>query len=246
MKNSLRVATFNIQHGAKGDYGRGYPELVAAACVELQADIIGLQEVDRGVSRSQKADLAKLAAEATGMDYHFAKARTFRGRGEYGNALLVRGEIRGLEVIKLKGDRHKVTVLGHTFKPVPEPRNAILATAVVEGHEISVGNTHTGGDVRKQQLGIAAAAFVTRPKPQLFMGDFNVRWPEAHKCMQPYGLEVLNGARSDLNWNPKSQVDMIAVNGLRCISMRTQYMGLSDHLALIAELEIWHGDDSSE
>ena len=79
---SIRVATFNIQHGAKGDYGRGYPDLVAEACEDIGADILGLQEVDIGVPRSQKVNLASIAAEVTGMEYVFAKSRTYRGEAK--------------------------------------------------------------------------------------------------------------------------------------------------------------------
>ena len=235
----FRVATFNIQHGAKGDYGRGYPELVAEACKELNVDILGLQEVDIGVPRSGKANLAEIAADATGMRYVFAKARTFRGRGQYGNALLVRGEIHDVEVIKLKGDHHKVKIAGHVFRPISEPRNAIVANIAVNGQVLAVGITHVGGEKRRQQLGRAAAALVDRPFPKILLGDFNLNLAAAQQCTGPYDLEVLKGPPTCPSWQPKHQIDHIALSGLRLCNISTHpRLPISDHLALVAEVEL--------
>ena len=47
-------------------------DLLRAAVIELDPDILALQEVDRSQSRSQHADLAEVAAEAMGAkDYRF-------------------------------------------------------------------------------------------------------------------------------------------------------------------------------
>ena len=47
-------------------------ELLRAAIIELDPDVLALQEVDRRQSRSQHADLAEVAAEAMGAaDYRF-------------------------------------------------------------------------------------------------------------------------------------------------------------------------------
>lgn len=235
----LRVATFNIQHGAKGDYGRGYPELVAEACKELNVDILGLQEVDVGVPRSEKANLAEIAAEATGMNYVFAKARTFRGRGQYGNALLARGEIYDVEVAKLKGDHHRVKIAGHVFRPLSEPRNAIIATVAVNGHELAVGVTHVGGEKRRQQLGRAAAALASRPFPQILLGDFNLTLAAARQCIAHHGLEALKGPPTCPSWEPRHQIDHIALSGLRLCKISTHSrLPISDHLALVAKVEV--------
>src|SRR5690242_5898910 len=100
----LRVVTFNIRHGAPKDSYRGLPDELVAACVSLDADVLALQEVDVGVPRSGRANLAKVAADACGMAYYFAKARKHAYQGQYGNALLVRGSIGDVEVVKLSGD----------------------------------------------------------------------------------------------------------------------------------------------
>ena len=60
---TLRVMTFNIHHG-EGIDGRLDLERIARVITDARADLVGLQEVDRGVERTQRRaqldDLAKL------------------------------------------------------------------------------------------------------------------------------------------------------------------------------------------
>ena len=79
----MRVATFNILHGERADGGGVDVDLLVDACRSLDADVLGLQEVDRHVRRSGRADLAGAVAAATEM--HVALGRSRRtGGGEYG------------------------------------------------------------------------------------------------------------------------------------------------------------------
>ncbi|WP_211189474.1 endonuclease/exonuclease/phosphatase family protein [Actinomycetospora sp. TBRC 11914] len=67
--------TWNVLHGCSPDDGRVDPGRFAAAVRALDADVLALQEVDRGQERSGGADLAGIAAEAMGADDHrFAAA----------------------------------------------------------------------------------------------------------------------------------------------------------------------------
>lgn len=83
---TLRIATFNILHGmvlpnlgavpptvegpdaveAPADSSVETNEALAAAARELDADVLGLQEVDRNQARSQSLDQARIVAEALG------------------------------------------------------------------------------------------------------------------------------------------------------------------------------------
>ncbi len=60
---SVRLVTFNVQHGRMPD-GRVDPAFLAAAVAGLDADVVALQEVDRGQVRSDGAHLARLVADA--------------------------------------------------------------------------------------------------------------------------------------------------------------------------------------
>src|SRR5258705_4244660 len=62
----MRLGTFNLMHGRSLDDGLVDAGRVREAIAGLDADVLGLQEVDRGQLRSGHADLARIAAEATG------------------------------------------------------------------------------------------------------------------------------------------------------------------------------------
>ena len=66
----MRIATFNILHGRSLDDGRVDVDRLAAAVKSLDADVLGLQEVDRDQPRSLGADLTAVAAEAMGAPEH--------------------------------------------------------------------------------------------------------------------------------------------------------------------------------
>ena len=55
----------------------------------MSADIVGLQELDLGRSRSSRADQAALIAAQLGWKYHFHPAMR-RGDEQYGNAIVSR------------------------------------------------------------------------------------------------------------------------------------------------------------
>lgn len=80
--------TYNIHHG-EGIDGRIDLERIAAVIKKEKADIIALQEVDRGVLRSGKRDIPAELGKLTGMSVFFENNITYQG-GEYGNAILTR------------------------------------------------------------------------------------------------------------------------------------------------------------
>src|SRR5687768_13990455 len=62
----MRLGTFNLMHGRSLADGLVDAGRVRAAIAGLDADVLGLQEVDRGQHRSGHADLARIAADAMG------------------------------------------------------------------------------------------------------------------------------------------------------------------------------------
>lgn len=71
----MRLVTWNVLHGCSPDDGRVDLDRFAAAVRALDADVLALQEVDRGQDRSGGADLTRIAAEAMGAcDHRFAAA----------------------------------------------------------------------------------------------------------------------------------------------------------------------------
>jgi len=78
--------TYNIHHGAGTD-GKLDLQRIAEIILEAKADLVALQEVDRGVRRTDRRDLPAELAELTGMKSVFHNNFSFQG-GEYGNAIL--------------------------------------------------------------------------------------------------------------------------------------------------------------
>ena len=231
----MRVVTFNIRHGAPKDDYRGLPDVLAVACAGLEADILALQEVDVDLPRSQHADLAKVVADATGMAYCFAKARRHNYRGQYGNALLVRGTIADVEVVRLTGDhRHKVTIGRLVLKPFREPRNAILADVTVDGRGVSVGTGHfaTEPSVRQRQLASAAQRLTQRQQPRILLGDFNIGWAQAAEWLAPFGLRLAENGGLGV----QEGIDHVAVDGLTVEHVETRWLPVSDHPAKIVDV----------
>jgi len=158
----LTVATYNIRHG------RGMDEVVdlqrtAAALHALDADVIGLQEVDRQVQRSGNADQAAALGAQLQMAHAFGAFMPYQG-GEYGLALLSRFPIRRTEALRLPNGN--------------EPRVALLAELELpNGARVLAVNVHfdwvENDSFRIRQVEALAAILDTVSLPVILLGDFN-------------------------------------------------------------------------
>ncbi|WP_422117101.1 endonuclease/exonuclease/phosphatase family protein [Brachybacterium sp. UNK5269] len=120
---SWRIATYNIRHGL-GDDGRVDLTRTAQEIRALDADVIGLQEVDdRFGSRSEHQDQPALLAELLGMEVRYgatidlAPLQAGGSRRRYGLALLTRHEILGHRLDLLPADPDQA--------PPSEPRGVL-------------------------------------------------------------------------------------------------------------------------
>ena len=161
----MRVLTYNIHHG-QGVDGVIDLERIAAVIREADADLVALQEVDKGVKRTDGVDQPAVLAELTGMRVIFEKNIAFQG-GEYGNAVLTRlpvlkyenhylpqsrpGEQRGmLEVHVTHAGRPLVFFATH-FDYHPDDRERLasadmlrgLVEALDEDHVVVAGDLNT-------------------------------------------------------------------------------------------------------
>ena len=94
-RHTLRVMTYNIRTGV-GEDKRLDLARVAEVIKRARADLVGLQEVDRGVERTHRVDEIAELARLTGMEYAFANNLRYQG-GWYGVAILSRFPIEGTE-----------------------------------------------------------------------------------------------------------------------------------------------------
>jgi endonuclease/exonuclease/phosphatase family metal-dependent hydrolase len=94
-KRTLRVMTYNIHVGVGMDKKLNL-QRIADVINAARPDLVGLQEVDRGVKRTEgKDEIVELAA-MTKMEYAFAPNLDYQG-GKYGVAILSRLPIKSTE-----------------------------------------------------------------------------------------------------------------------------------------------------
>lgn len=156
----MRVATYNIKHcQLKG------PDAVAATLRSLDADLIGLQEVDAGVARSGGIDQAATIARALDRVHAFAASFALDG-GDYGLAALSRWPIR---------EAHT-----HALPSIGEARSLLVATVDAPDGTVHFAVTHLGLDPseRTEQVGAIVELLADLPRV-ILVGDFNAGHDEA-------------------------------------------------------------------
>lgn len=217
------VVTLNLAHGAWA--GVGGLEAVARALERAGADLVGLQEVDRGLRRSGGLDQAAWLARRLGLDGAFAPALR-RDGGEYGNALLSRWPVLGIEAVPLPGEG--------------EPRAALVARVGLPPGPVRVVVTHLGlsAAAREAQAAALAAWLAREPDaPTVLLGDLNAE-PEAPE-LRPLAaaLRPLASPPTFPAWDPRHRSDAILVSGhWRADAVWVDPQPVSDHLALLARL----------
>jgi endonuclease/exonuclease/phosphatase family metal-dependent hydrolase len=121
-KTTLRVMSYNIHVGVGMDKKLDL-ERIAAVINHEKPDLVGLQEVDRGVKRTEGKDEIAELAKLTRMDFSFAHNLDYQG-GQYGVAILSRhliqhahhqkydnkreSERRGMLRVEIEFDRKKL------------------------------------------------------------------------------------------------------------------------------------------
>ena len=196
----------------------------------------GLQEVDRGVERTQRRDLPAELAKLTGLHVAFENNHAYQG-GEYGNALLSRFPIK-----RVKNTHFKMLRPG-------EQRGVLQVVLDVHGRELLCLNTHIDYrpddaerlmNVEELKAILAAAGAM----PVILVGDFNAT-PDSRTIRHLRALladtwELVgqgNGFSIPVK-QPAKRIDYIwitpaALTPLRMEVLRTE---ASDHLPLLAEL----------
>lgn len=125
----LRLVSWNI-HSCVGTDKRYDPGRVASVLAELDADVIGLQEVDWRTPRHEGVDQLAYLAKVTGMTA-VAGPNLYDHRGEFGNALLTRLAVEEVDHMDLA-------------QPGREPRGCIDARLRHGDHHIRALVTHLG------------------------------------------------------------------------------------------------------
>jgi endonuclease/exonuclease/phosphatase family metal-dependent hydrolase len=158
----LNVLTYNIA-GARGHRRGNHLEEIAALIRDVDADLVGLQEVIHPEGDHHPPDIR--LAELTGMHSCFLPAHSGKGH-MLGNAVLCREPIS--ETISLD--------LPH---PWPERRVLLEVTTALDGLPIRVFCTHlvhlarAAARIRGAQVAAVAQRMEACAEPHLLVGDLN-------------------------------------------------------------------------
>jgi endonuclease/exonuclease/phosphatase family metal-dependent hydrolase len=228
---SVRVATFNVHHGAPRRGGVDLDSTIEA-CRSLDADVLALQELDAAGSRSGGVDQPRTLADVLGMHLVFAPTVEFRDGGRYGHALLSRHPLRDVDVLVLE------MVVGR------EPRVAILAVTSAAGRDVSIASIHLDNGQRGErrpplairQLTETVAALQTRPRPRLLLGDMNLEDGQISTTLAAGGLVPVRSTPTLPSDRPGSTPDHVAVDGLTVEAVWVPSTTVSDHRPVVVEL----------
>lgn len=161
---TFRVMTYNIHHG-EGMDGQVDLQRIADVIKESRAEIVALQEVDRGTERTSRRDFPAELAVLTGMTCVFSNNHHFQG-GEYGNAVLTRFPVK--------------QALNHHLRALQPKEQRGLQELVLDlnGRELVLLNTHLDAGRNDVERWSSVEEIEQRVKthaqrPLLICGDFN-------------------------------------------------------------------------
>lgn len=231
---TVKILTYNIHHAnPPSTPGKIDIEAIAKVINDSKADIIGIQEVDINVSRSEMVNQAEKLAELTGTEYFFSKGIDLE-KGYYGVLIL---------------SKHKIVGKRRYDLPMPvKSENRSLAIVDVElpgGKTISLANTHLD---LKEENRIAQSEFINElgelyKKPLVLVGDLNAK-PDSKpiKILEEYFVRnTTSNQPTSPNVNTKNEIDYIMVLKNREFNWKTYQVVkeeyASDHLPLLAEIE---------
>lgn len=156
MAGPLKVATYNIHHGAGLD---GVVDLgrIASAVRATEAEVVGLQELDDGLERSGRGDQARDLAAAMGLEVAFFPTLEREG-GRYGLGIVTAAAVEShYERLPRRGKE--------------EPRGVLVGRA----GDVWVVVTHLSRDrfSGTAQLRALASMVAGLEGPVVVMGDLN-------------------------------------------------------------------------
>ncbi|MBP2557537.1 endonuclease/exonuclease/phosphatase family metal-dependent hydrolase [Neorhizobium galegae] len=239
-RHRLKILSYNV-HTCIGTDRRLDPARVAEVIAAVEPDIIGLQELDVGRSRTGGIDQAHAIASLLQMEFHFHAALNV-AEEQYGDAILT-----ALPAKMVKG----ASLPSHG-----EQRGALWVEIEVGEHKLQVFNTHLGllGGDRMRQIGeILGERWMGAPdcqgKPKILIGDFNaIPLTATYKAVahQMADASLLSGMKPKATFPsrlPLLRIDHVFVSR-EVTPIATQVVSTplsrqaSDHLPLLVTVEL--------
>lgn len=232
----VRVLTYNI-HAGKDAAQQHNLERVATVIGDADADIVLLQEVDRGTERSGGEDHLAELARLTGMHSAFAKSLDYQG-GDYGIAVLSRFPLDSARVVPLP-----VQPPQERSGRLHEPRVGLHVIARTPHGALHVVNTHIdpgAAPVYRHQEVIGLLAHIAQAVPAdarlVFGGDLNARpdTPEIRALALAFEDGWVQCGDGGPGYSfpadqPDRRIDYILLRGVGCTTARVIDTQASDH-----------------
>lgn len=234
---TIRVMTYNIHH-AEGLDGKLDLERIAALIKSERADIVALQEVDKGTQRTKRLDFPALLSRLTGMTCVFSNNLALQG-GEYGNTILTRFPIK--------------TVTNLHFRKLKEgeQRGLLQTTLDVNGQPLLFMGTHLDhrSDDAERLSSVAeicSLLAVDKRTPIILCGDFNdvpdskMYRALAEVLVDSWRLAGKGPGPTIPSEKPNKRIDYVWVSKnspFKAIKAWTPATKASDHLPVLVEFQ---------
>lgn len=226
----ITVASYNI-HSCVGIDRRYDPGRTRSVIDDLDADVVGLQEVGERSRYAESIDHFDFLSEASGM-HVIAGPNLIDNGSPYGNVLLSRWPVIDYRLIRLN-------------VPKREPRGAIAAVVRCADSDVRFVNTHLGlrKRERREQLEMLRDALSDVDLPTVFLGDYNM-WDRGQRALVAFGAPSSTTAPKTFT----SRVPILALDriwggpGIKLIELDAIKSPVarkaSDHLPLKATVEL--------
>ena len=247
----MRLATYNLLHGLHLEAG-GRVDLAAASerIAALDADVVALQEVDRGLART--GDVDQVAWLATTLRLYGAFAPALLGspdtawttptEGEasgpaYGVGVLSRWPLADPAWLTLPGGGD-----GHRRRPPTpqrpgwdrEPRVALRVTVASPEGSCTLTTTHLSYLPWRAVRQLRAALRFADGHRAALLGDLNL--PPGPVARLARGWCHVRAAPTYPSWEPRMQVDQALLRGLRPRAWEVPPHTTSDHRPLVVDV----------
>jgi len=225
----LTVLAFNIEGHASLVRSK-HIEDIAAVIRKYAPDIVAINEAHRGTWQARFGDHTEQLRLLTGMNVAFGQSYTFMG-GDFGNALLTRGDILSTDVHELPG--------------TGEPRTVLESVVRINGGIVQLYVTHTTAwgsmnrEPRRAQLNCILAHVRTSGHPFILAGDLNAPpdAPEMKEFLARDGMRFAGDPKTPTHRVLEQRLDYVLTDpGWVVRSARVLDDGPSDHRPVFVEL----------
>ena len=207
-------------------------------------DVVALQELDVGRSRTGGVDQARIIARCLEMEFHFQPTMHLE-KGLYGNAVLSRLPMELIKAGELPGLPGRDDL---------EPRGAIWCRVQVDGAEVQLCTTHLGLRPKErwnQAEALLGPEWLGHPrcqKPVILCGDFNALpfWPVCRRLRERFrdAQRELPGHIPKSTFSgryPLARIDHVFLDGdIQVLAVRVpdseRAIMASDHRPLIVDV----------